>query len=446
MEVTQDFYPEIQQHQPSIMYSGMGATASNATSHINNSTSAPINQPNQDTDQVNTQLKRSNSEIDNRYSKRTSNSEMLNSVSSQSNSINTQYSIPTSNRFSCLQDIHNQETVQDIQIPPIFMKPTENQALLVKEITMNITSNFETQFKNNKIKIQLKTINDFRNTVKYLLSKNRNFHTYSDPTNKKYSIIYKNTHTSFSEEQIFEELKSQFKSLKKITRLYKDNAPIPVISAEFSGEEDIDIVIQHDKICNTIVKPEKRRKTRGPLQCQRCLDFGHTKNNCNHKLACAFCAGEHYSAACTKRDQPVTCKNCNGKHRGDLRTEECPYYKRLTDLKQQPNQNRTNNNPKSKNITHKNSTDFPALPSTYSLPNFTQVNSNHNTTDKSSHFQNTHTNNDNQFNDNNFIHNLTQSITQNLIKLINTIIPTIINSLQSAIISVIYNSNASTTK
>lgn len=446
MEVHQEYYPEIQQQQPSNIYNGMEFTASNSTSHHINSTLATNNQPNQDNDQVNTQMKRPNSEQYNRNSKRASNSEVQKSVSTPSNNTNTQYSIPTSNRFSCLQEPYNHETVQELQIPPIFMNHTENQATLVKEITQNITSNFETQFKNNKIRIQLKTINDFRKTVKYLLSKNRHFHTYSDPANKKFSVIYKNTHNSFSEEQIYEDLKKQFKSLNKITRLYKDNIPIPVISAEFSGEEDIETVLQHDKLCNTIVRPEKRRKSRGPIQCHRCLDFGHTKNNCNHKLACSFCAEEHFSAACPKRDQPATCKNCKGKHRGDLRTDECPYYKRILENKQQTIQNRTNISTNCNNSTYKNSKDFPALPTTPALSNFSQVSNNHNITDNSSHSHNSHANTDNQFNENTFIQNLTQSITKNLIKLINTIIPTIINSLQSAIISVIYNSNANTSK
>lgn len=236
MEIQQLHYLDQMQPQPTAKQTNMEANISGQPIHQNVSVSYINNQPQIAIEQVNTQLKRTHCEHTQKNSKRISPSEPQNAVPNQS-TMQTQYSVPISNRFNCLQEENNQEPIQEHQIPPIYMNATENHALLIKDISQNITPKFETQLKNNKIRIQLKTIMDFRRTVRYLLATERQFHTYNDPANKKFSIVYKNTHTSFTEDDIFKDLKNQFYSTKKVTRLYKNNIPIPVVTAEFSGEE-----------------------------------------------------------------------------------------------------------------------------------------------------------------------------------------------------------------
>jgi len=38
------------------------------------------------------------------------------------------------------------------------------------------------------------------------------------------------------------------------------------------------------------------------LQCFRCLAFGHLARNCKFSSLCGYCAGEHETKICTKRD------------------------------------------------------------------------------------------------------------------------------------------------
>lgn len=164
----------------------------------------------------------------------------------------------------------------------------------------------------------------------------------------KFSVVFKNIHPTITVQEIIEDLQHNYPSIISVTRLYKNNVPIPVIAAEFNGSQSIEQVLQINQICNISVKPERRRRPKGPVQCMRCLDFGHTKNNCNNSIACIFCSKDHYSVNCPQKDLPPTCRHCNGSHRADLRSIECPYYKKLIDSPSN-NPNSGNNKTKSRN-------------------------------------------------------------------------------------------------
>ncbi len=139
--------------------------------------------------------------------------------------------------------------------------------------------------------------------------------------------MFKNVNQSITDQKIYHDLKQRFPSLIKITRLHKENKPIPVVAAVFSGQVQIGNTLSIKQICNHRVKVEARKKPQGPIQCQRCLDYGHTKNNCNHSISCAFCSGNHYSVTCPNRDQVPKCRNCHGSHPANNRDSSCPYLK-----------------------------------------------------------------------------------------------------------------------
>ncbi|OXU22233.1 hypothetical protein TSAR_016876 [Trichomalopsis sarcophagae] len=73
------------------------------------------------------------------------------------------------------------------------------------------------------------------------------------------------------------------------------------------------------------VTVEPKHKSKFVLQCKRCQKFGHTANYCHANWVCAFCAKDHATPACQKKDKkdlaPV-CANCKGQHRASYRG--CP--------------------------------------------------------------------------------------------------------------------------
>lgn len=259
-----------------------------------------------------------------------------------------QYNVPTGNKFSLLGNVNaeiddtrfaylnntpNEDLSHTVKIPPIYVSNITNISNFTKELKYKVSNNFVSDVKYDKVKINAKTPTDFRNIVKYLIETQRSFHSYKDPSNKKFSVVFKNLHQSITESEIILDLKHRYPSILKVTRLQKDGNPIPVVAAEFNGSEPIDTILSIDQICNHRVSVERRKKPKGPLQCQRCLDFGHTKNNCNHVISCAFCAGNHYSVKCPKKNETPTCALCKGDHRADIRNQNCAYFKELSERK-----------------------------------------------------------------------------------------------------------------
>lgn len=63
-------------------------------------------------------------------------------------------------------------------------------------------------------------------------------------------------------------------------------------------------------------------KTKGsPVQCYRCLEFGHTAQYCGRTGRCGWCGGPHWTHECLKQTRPK-CHHCKGDHPTSFRL--CP--------------------------------------------------------------------------------------------------------------------------
>lgn len=109
------------------------------------------------------------------------------------------------------------------------------------------------------MKINPSTAEDFRKIIKYLINTNRRFHSFKDPANKNFSVVFKNVHLSLTDSEIMQDLKQRYPSIVKITRLQKDSHPIPVIAAEFNGNESLETILSINQICNLKVTTERRK-------------------------------------------------------------------------------------------------------------------------------------------------------------------------------------------
>jgi hypothetical protein len=74
-----------------------------------------------------------------------------------------------------------------------------------------------------------------------------------------------------------------------------------------------------------------------PLQCYKCLKFGHNQTKCTSSQKCLLCAGEHSFKECQFKDEKskdnLKCINCNGRHAAC--SKECPNNKAASEAKQQ---------------------------------------------------------------------------------------------------------------
>lgn len=82
-------------------------------------------------------------------------------------------------------------------------------------------------------------------------------------------------------------------------------------------------------INNQIVIIEEPKKRNTIPQCQRCQQYGHSKNYCMRPYRCVKCAQSHKTSECPKKDRnsPATCALCEGAHPANYRG--CEVYKEI---------------------------------------------------------------------------------------------------------------------
>lgn len=92
-------------------------------------------------------------------------------------------------------------------------------------------------------------------------------------------------------------------------------------------QEDIAAIyaIEHTRF---YVKPF--RESGGPVQCRRCLNYGHIKKYCGRRVRCPLCSEEHEEVACPKT-APIKCGNCQGAHPAS--SKDCPHRTKLLNMR-----------------------------------------------------------------------------------------------------------------
>lgn len=233
-------------------------------------------------------------------------------------------------------------TTKKERVPPIFV-PAFNYNALRKDLQETANHPFTTTSSNDRIKINLTNIEDYRNITKFYTDHGINYYTYQDPTTKPLSVVLKNVPKTLSLDDIKNELESQNFTIIKTTRiLNKEKKPTLVVAVDLQNNEEAKEIFAINHLCHAIIKVEPRRYGGGDPQCFRCQRFGHTRNYCKMQYRCVKCIGNHPSTECTKPlDTPPTCTNCHENHPANFRG--CKYY---VEHKQKSNKTTTyrNNN------------------------------------------------------------------------------------------------------
>lgn len=207
------------------------------------------------------------------------------------------------------------------KIPPIFLHNVVNYQEILKDIKTKVTKEFSTKYTNNKLKINLNDIDDYRKLTKFYTEEGLEFHSFQDPNSKHISVIIRHLPISLTEEEISNELLTHKLPIIRVTRLLnKDKRPIPICAVQLKPDESAKGIYNIKSIFQCIVDVEARRKPGNIPQCHRCQEFGHTRNYCFKQPKCVKCGKEHITKNCTKvKTDPPTCANCGGNHPANYR-------------------------------------------------------------------------------------------------------------------------------
>ena len=249
------------------------------------------------------------------------------------------------NRFALLSNDNSKDESRTPEImaakpPPIFLRETGTSELvkvftdLIGKNTFHIVPIRRGEVLETKIVVYVEA--KYREIIKYLTDKNKNFYTYQLKSSKGLKVVLKGIDSCVDPSEIKEALEELGYSTKSVINIFnKQKIPQPMFKVELEPDNrklkknethpiySIKYLI-HRRI--TVEEPHKRS---GPVQCMNCQEFGHTKSYCKLRAVCVACGDFHPSSQCSaaKEGQDRKCGNCGGNHSANYRG--CPVYKEL---------------------------------------------------------------------------------------------------------------------
>lgn len=158
---------------------------------------------------------------------------------------------------------------------------------------------FYTTVRGNVTKINTVDIDVYHTLVKLLKENNFIGHNFSPRSVVTYGVVIKGIHPSIKKEEIKEELKKLGHEVvgEIITvRNRKTKKEIPVHFVNFARKENNSEIKHIQYLNNRKIKVESPYKKQGLVQCVRCQQYGHTRNNCFRPPRCVRCGEDHITA------------------------------------------------------------------------------------------------------------------------------------------------------
>jgi len=197
------------------------------------------------------------------------------------------------------------------------------------ELSEVIKNDFTATSKNDKIKVNVETVDDFRTLTKFLDDKKYEYYTYRLKDEKDFSAIIRNLPTSITEFEVIEELKRLKFPVKSILRLKNKNKTLtPLMALQLENNPLSQDIFKLNKLLNCINITEPRRKSNDPPQFTNCQRYGHIHKSCKLQPRCVKCNEPHHYSNCEKLPNiPPTCLNCNETHPANYKG--CAYFQAI---------------------------------------------------------------------------------------------------------------------
>jgi hypothetical protein len=267
----------------------------------------------------------------------------------------TNFTISQQNRFESLAkaDENTKETA-DVQHssnpkpPPIFVHGVTDYPKMIQALTAIVEAEQYTTkaMANNVIKINVNTVEMYREVVRFMKDSNIIYHTYQLKEDKPYRVVIRNLHHTIPIEYIKEDLQKAGFKVRNITNITHrvTKLPLPMFYVDLEPAGNNKEIYNLRFLNNLVIKVEPPHKTTNIVQCTRCQQYNHTKAYCNLPYKCVKCGKPHDSKTCVKsKNTPAKCALCGGEHPANYRG--CQVHKDLQNkIRQKTPTNRTDIN------------------------------------------------------------------------------------------------------
>ncbi|UYV70717.1 Prkrir [Cordylochernes scorpioides] len=195
------------------------------------------------------------------------------------------------------------------------------------------------------INVQTHTTSDYRIATKWLEDRHYTFHFKILDDEKCLRVVVRGLDRCITIPEIQEDLENKGFEMSKLARLRNSRTKeeLPLIQVTLPKTARNKEIYNITDLCDMKCNVEAYRAPKGPGQCHRCQNFGHSQFECRETPKCVKCGENHFTSECAKEKKvPPKCANCQGQHTASWRG--CPLYRKInrmpqTQINKKPNPN-----------------------------------------------------------------------------------------------------------
>lgn len=187
----------------------------------------------------------------------------------------------------------------------------------------------------HETKVQTYSEKSFREVTSFFDSSGKNYYTYQLKSSKGLTVVVKGIESDVDSNDVKSALVGQGFSIRSVTNIFNRNkVPQPMFRVELEPEarklkkNEVHPIYKLQYLLHRRISVDEPHKRWGPIQCQNCQEYGHTKKYCVLQTVCVVCGDLHQTTSCpVKAQEEKKCSNCGGNHTANYRG--CPVYKNL---------------------------------------------------------------------------------------------------------------------
>lgn len=230
-------------------------------------------------------------------------------------------------------------TATSAKPPPIYLRERSSNDLVTNITKIIGTNTFHIvplrKGKIHETKVQTSNEKSFREITEYFNNVKKNYYTYQLKSSKGLAVVVKGIESDVKSEEVKTALEEKGFSVRSVINIFnRDKIPQPMFKVELEPDarklkrNEVHPIYAMKYLLHRRISVEEPHKRSGPIQCQNCQEYGHTKKYCVLQTVCVVCGDLHKSSICSiKTQENKKCNNCGGNHTANYRG--CPIYKNL---------------------------------------------------------------------------------------------------------------------
>lgn len=252
---------------------------------------------------------------------------------------NSPETVKTSNSFDGLSiDLTEPNDIpkdkQPPKPPPIVLYGIEDVNKLTELIETVVDKNqFTFKIVNrSQLRISCLEIESYKQIMKLVRENGLIGHTFNRKDQRCFRVVIRNLHPTTPMSAIKEDIEATGNIItgEIINAKYgPDKKPTSTFFVNLAPGPNNKRVKELKYIYHQSVIIEDPKKQKSIVQCQRCQQYGHSKNYCMRPYRCVKCGQSHKTSECPKRDRttPAQCALCNGPHPANYKG--CEVYREI---------------------------------------------------------------------------------------------------------------------